>query len=154
MCGYSRLASLVLIQHRLCLPSSHYVFAALPTHLLVFFAVRLLATSSKQAKPRGPANEQTSKHRSHAPKRGQSSPESSPVRSTLVCSLAYTPHIWHWHMWDYKMSLISTILQKLKQSFNYLLIRFRFRFWFWFRFRFFLGDDFLGELCCFGLCCW
>jgi len=114
MCGYSRLASLVLIQHRLCLPSSHYVFAALPTHLLVFFAVRLLATSSKQAKPRGPANEQTSKHRPHAPKRGQSSPESSPVRSTLVCSLAYTPHIWHWHMWDYKMSLISTILQKLK----------------------------------------
>ena len=114
MCGYSRLASLVLIQHRLCLPSSHYVFAALPTHLLVFFAFRLLATSSKQAKPRGPANEQTSKHRPHAPKRGQSSPESSPVRSTLVCSLAYTPHIWHWHMWDYKMSLISTILQKLK----------------------------------------
>ena len=114
MCGYSRLASLVLMQHRLCLPSSHYVFAALPTHLLVFFAFRLLATSSKQAKPRGPANEQTSKHRPHAPKRGQSSPESSPVRSTLVCSLAYTPHIWHWHMWDYKMSLISTILQKLK----------------------------------------
>ena len=114
MCGYSRLALLVLIQHRLCLPSSHYVFAALPTHLLVFFAFRLLATSSKQAKPRGPANEQTSKHRPHAPKRGQSSPESSPVRSTLVCSLAYTPHIWHWHMWDYKMSLISTILQKLK----------------------------------------